>query len=467
MRQKEYYKRTVMYFISLLILGILTFLFGLVWYNSYSDEIVQPFFRKGNWLVIAIYCGLLYIITRLYGGYRVGFLKNSDVLYSSILSLLMVNFITYLQISLIGRKFMLPSPFLWMTLGQVVCIVLWFFFANWMYKQLFPPRKLLVVYGSEQVDSLISKMQARKEKYEIQDMISIDEEASFICEMMLKYDGVVFCDIKSDKRSPLLKFCFSHSIRTYLTPKISDTIIRGAESIHLFDTPLLLCRNMGLSFEQRFVKRALDILLSGVAVVIASPFMLLSALLIKLYDGGPVFYKQTRLTLDGRKFKVYKFRSMIVDAEKESGARLASQGDDRITPIGRVLRKIRFDELPQLLNILKGDMSIVGPRPERPEIAAEYMKAMPEFAFRLKVKAGLTGYAQIMGKYNTTPYDKLKLDLMYIENYSFFLDLKMMFMTIKILFVPESTEGIQEGSTTAMISRKEHLADKINKQKDG
>ena len=234
-----------------------------------------------------------------------------------------------------------------------------------------------------------------------------------------------------------------------MTPKISDTIIRGADSIHLFDTPLLLCRNMGITAEQRLAKRMLDIVVSAAALLIASPFMALTALAIKLYDGGPVIYKQKRLTLDGKVFEIYKFRSMVVDAEKETGARLAQEHDSRITPVGRIIRKIRFDELPQLFNIFRGDMSVVGPRPERPEIAQEYRETMPEFDFRLKVKAGLTGYAQVMGKYNTTPYDKLKLDLMYIENYSILLDIKLILMTIKVLLMPSSTEGVGKDQTTA------------------
>ena len=174
--------------------------------------------------------------------------------------------------------------------------------------------------------------------------------------------------------------------------------------------------------------------------------MIIVAILIKLYDGGPFLFKQKRLTIDGKVFEVYKFRSMIVDAEKDGVARLASKNDDRITPIGKFIRKVRLDELPQLFNILLGDMSIVGPRPERPEIAEEYMKTMPEFEYRLKVKAGLTGYAQVLGKYNTTPKDKLLLDLMYIEKYSLFLDLKLILMTIKILFMSESTEGVDDGT---------------------
>ncbi|MEG0754574.1 MAG: exopolysaccharide biosynthesis polyprenyl glycosylphosphotransferase, partial [Angelakisella sp.] len=234
--------------------------------------------------------------------------------------------------------------------------------------------------------------------------------------------------------------------RTYLTPNISDTIVRGADEIHLFDTPLLLCKNRGLSFEQNLLKRIFDVTLTFCALIASSPLFLLIAAAIKLQDGGPVFYKQARLTLDGREFTLYKFRSMIVDAESKCGAQLAQKNDARITPVGRFIRKVRLDELPQLINILRGDMSIVGPRPERPEIVSEYEDYMPEFRFRLKVKAGLTGYAQVLGKYNTTPYDKLKLDLMYIEKYSFLLDIKLILMTIKILFMPASTEGVDDAT---------------------
>ena len=177
--------------------------------------------------------------------------------------------------------------------------------------------------------------------------------------------------------------------------------------------------------------------------------------MIKAYDHGPVFYKQVRCTQGGREFRIIKFRSMKVDAEKDGVARLASQNDDRITPVGHFIRKVRIDELPQLINILKGEMSFIGPRPERPEIIRQYVKEMPEFVFRMKVKAGLAGYAQVYGKYNTTPYDKLKLDLTYIQNYSVWMDIKLMLLTLKILLTPESTEGVSDGQVTAMHSEEE------------
>ena len=267
--------------------------------------------------------------------------------------------------------------------------------------------------------------------------------------MIRQYNAVVLCDLPSQARNQIMKYCYQESVRTYVTPKISDILFRGADDIHLFDTPLLLSRNQGLSINQRIVKRICDVILSLIGIIVASPLMLLIALAVKLYDGGPVLYKQERLTRDGRLFLIYKFRSMGMDSEK-NGARLASKGDKRVTPVGRVIRNIHFDELPQLFNILKGDMSMVGPRPERQEISDKYEETIPEFVLRTKVKAGLTGYAQVYGKYNTTPYDKLKLDLTYIENYSLWLDIKILLLTFKILFQKENTEGVDEEQRTAM-----------------
>ena len=217
----------------------------------------------------------------------------------------------------------------------------------------------------------------------------------------------------------------------------------------MMNVPVYRCKRGETDLIYIAIKRLLDIVLSLIAIIISSPFMLITAAAIKLYDGGKVFYKQTRLTKDGKEFEVIKFRSMIQDAEKDGVARLAKDGDDRITPVGKIIRMLRLDEIPQLFNILKGDMSFVGPRPERPEIAKQYEKVMPEFALRLQVKAGLTGYAQVYGKYNTPPYDKVQMDLMYVANQSIIEDLKLMLMTFKILFIPSSTEGVSADQTTA------------------
>ncbi len=444
------YKRVVMFFIGLVILGANTAIFGYVWYEFYSDAILVPFYRRGNWLVVGIYLVIYFLFSKIYGGLKVGNSRISDIIYSQTLALLFTNLVTYAQISLIARHLLWGIPVVVMTVSQVCLVVLWACGANWVYFHVFPPRKMLLVYGSHSATRLALKMSKRSDKYLICAAVNADLGYDEVIKQVDKFPAIVICDVKGSLRNQILKYCYGKSIRVYITPKLSDIIIGGSEEIHLFDTPLFLCRNAGLSLDQQVAKRALDLFCGILAFLIASPFMLLTAIAIKAYDRGPVLFKQKRLTMDGKEFNVYKFRSMVVDAEKDGVARLATQNDGRITPVGKIIRKIRFDELPQILNILKGDMSIVGPRPERPEIAEEYKKDMPEFDYRLKVKAGLTGYAQILGKYNTLPYDKLKLDLIYIENYSLLLDLKLILMTIKILFIPESTEGLADGETTPL-----------------
>ncbi len=442
--KRDRYKKFITFGLSIVMLCFMTGLFGRIWYSYYVGEIVLPFYRRGNWVLMGMYFLLMVLFFKAYGGFKLGYLKKTDMLYAQIISMICVNFVTYFLISLIGRRFMSVPPILILTGVDLIFISVWTFLTAKLYFLVYPPRRLIILYGSSQAAALVLKMSQRVDKYMICESISISEDPEKIKEQIMKYEGVIICDIPAEQRNDFLKFCFQNSVRAYIAPKISDIIIRGADDIRLFDTPLLLCRNYGLDFEQRLVKRVFDILFTLLALLPAAPFMLISAIAVKLYDGGPVFYKQKRLTIDGREFYVYKFRSMIVDAEKDGRPQLASESDNRITPVGHVLRKFRIDELPQLLNILKGDMSVVGPRPERPELTKEYMKSMPEFDFRLKVKAGLTGYAQVTGVYDTSPYDKLKMDLMYIENYSVRMDLQIILMTIKTMLFPGKTNAETE-----------------------
>lgn len=437
--KKDKFKRLISFALALILLGILTGAFAFVWYRYYSEVIVLPYYRRGNWVLIGIYCILIWLFFKAYGGFKLGYLKKTDMLYSQLISMVCVDFIAYFLISLIGRDFMSPSPMITLTFADFGIISLWTLITSRIYFIIYPPRKLIILYGSHQAVSLVMKMSKRIDKYMICESININEPQDKIKELILKYEGVIICDITAEQRNFYLKFCFENSRRSYIVPKISDIIIRGADDIRLFDTPLLLCRNYGLDFEQRFLKRLFDIVFSVITLILLSPFMILSAIAVKAYDGGAVFYKQKRLTIDGKEFYIYKFRSMIADAEKSGTPQLASENDPRITPVGKFLRSTKLDELPQLLNILKGEMSVVGPRPERPELTKLYKQEMPEFEFRLKVKAGLTGYAQVTGVYDTTPYDKLKMDLMYIENYSFRMDLQIILMTIKIMLFPSET----------------------------
>ena len=455
MKKREKFKRLINFLEGFVILAAHTVLFAFVWYGSYVKQLDIPFFRRGDWAVIGVYALILFLLTHLYGGFKIGYLRLMDVLYSQILSLICANVVAYIQVVLISREYLSSVPILKMTIVQIAIILLWVFICKLIYAALYPPRQMLLVCYDRNPDDMINKMSSRQDKYEICDIADLNEESlESVCDMVTEYEAVLIYDIPAYERNIILKRCFTESVRTYVTPKISDILLRGADNIHLFDTPLYLSRNQGLSADQLMFKRLLDLVVCIPVSVVLMPLFLIISLMIKLYDGGPVLYKQPRLTINGKVFNIYKFRSMRMDSEKE-GAQLAKKHDDRVTPIGRVLRALHFDEFPQLINIIKGDMSLVGPRPERPEIAEQYKEVIPEFDFRLKVKAGLTGYAQVYGKYNTTPYDKLKLDLTYIENYTFWLDVKLMFLTFKILFQKENTEGIDANQVTAIKKTRE------------
>lgn len=444
MRNKyEQYKRLIMFLLGMLMVALLAAVYGYVWHKYYLIYLVYPFLGRGNLLLIAVYAIIVAILFNVYSGFKFGYLRLTDLIFSQGLCVVMANVITYFQISLIARSLSNPIPMAVLTLFDIVIVGIWSCISVFIYHKMYPPHNTLMVYGSEMATSLLKKINMRPDKYDIKDIVDVGEGLDIVKERMQGCDAVIICDVKTETRNKILKYCFEESIRTYVTPKISDIIIRGADDIHFFDTPLLLCRNLGLTFEEKLIKRIMDLFISIVILVVASPFMLITAIAIKAYDGGPVFFKQRRCTIGGKEFEILKFRSMIVDAEKPGMVIPATDRDPRITPIGHFIRATRIDELPQLINVLKGEMSIVGPRPERIEHVQKYSEDIPEFAYRLKVKGGLTGYAQIMGKYNTTAYDKLKLDLMYIENYSIMMDIKLLLMTIKIVFMKESTEGFE------------------------
>ena len=441
-----------MFAASALLLVLLTAIFAYVWYGYYCSEEVMGtvFWNRGNYVVIGLYALMAFVFGKVFGGFRAGSSRILESLYTQIIIVLCTNAVNYLQLCLMGNWRFASNlrPIAMMTAVDILVVVAWVLVTRWGYVKLYPPRKLLVVYGNYNPDNLIRKLTSRADKYDFQEAISVECGLDEIIEKTCRYHNVLLMDIPAEIRNKVLKYCFEHDIRCYCVPKISDIMIQNATEIHLFDTSLLLFRNFGLSIEQRVAKRIWDVALSLAAIVISAPVMLLIALCIKLYDGGPVLFTQDRLTQGGRVFKLYKFRSMRVQDENAAYC-MTRKDDDRITPVGKILRNIHFDELPQIFNILKGDMSFVGPRPECPALAEEYSKIVPEFGYRLKVKAGLTGFAQVYGKYNTTPYDKLKLDLTYIKKYSFLLDLKLMILTFKILFQKENTEGIESWQTNA------------------
>lgn len=443
-KSNEEFRKLIMFALSILILLALTMAFAYAWLNYFNVGIIWAFAKRGNYILFILYFLLQYLFSRIYGALKIDEYKVGDIVYSQGLTTIIVDVVMYLVMSLVARKLVNVPTLLVLFIVQMGIIIIWAYIASYAYKKLYPPRKLVVIYSFHSATNLVRKMSVRDDQFHICEAVNVDQGMDYIKERIDFYDGAIICDISGSLRNDILKYCYDKDKYTYVTPKLSDILIRSGENIHLFDTPLLLCRNSGLTAEERFFKRCLDIVVALIGLIATGWLMIIVAIAIKLEDGGPVFYKQRRVTMNGKEFDIIKFRSMIVDAEADGKSHPAETDDDRITKVGRFTRATRFDEMPQIFNILKGEMSIVGPRPERVEHVEQYTKDIPEFKYRLKVKAGLTGYAQIYGKYNTTSYDKLKLDLYYIENYSLRNDIRLIFQTVKVLFMKESTEGFDK-----------------------
>lgn len=423
---------------------LLTLPFAVAWFHYYASRLASPYYYWGNWVVVALFFVLYVLFCRIYDGFLISINRISEIVYSQALSSVISDFLLYVVICLLSKRLVNPLPLFGALVVQVLLSGLWAYCAHRWYFSKFPAKRTAVIYDvREGLERLVEEYGLEK-KFDIRAALSV-QEALANKEILNTMETVFLSGIHSHDRNILLKYCVEHDITVYVIPRIGDVLMSGARSMHMFHLPMLRVGRYHPSPVYLVLKRGFDILASGIATVILSPVFAVTAIAIKRYDGGPIFYKQKRLTKDGEIFEVLKFRSMRVDAEKDGVARLSTgDKDDRITPVGRVIRKVRIDELPQLLNILKGDMTICGPRPERPEIAEQYEQDLPEFRLRLQTKAGLTGYAQVYGKYNTTPYDKLMMDLMYIAHPSFLQDLQIMFATVKILFMKESTEGFDQ-----------------------
>ena len=415
----------------------------------YNTQLPKAFYFWGHVFIAVVYAFILFIFSTMYGGLKIGSFRMIELMFSQVLATLVTNVIFYAIVTLLAYHFPSVIPLIVAMAAQCILIGCWILVATYIYRFLFPPLDVLLVYEGNTKDIFVQKVKTRRHQFQINDKILATDDYDAITAAIDKHQAVMMWDVSAERRNVIFKYCYEHSVETYVMPKIMDIVLRGATPLHFFDTPLLLTKSSPLEVEQLIFKRLFDIVISLILIILTSPFMIITALFVKGYDGGSIIYKQKRLTLNNKEFYIYKFRSMRVDAEKDGVARLAQKSDDRVTPVGKLIRKIRFDELPQLFNVLSGSMSFVGPRPERPEIAEQYIEDMPEFTYRTKVKAGITGYAQVYGKYNTLPYDKLKLDLYYIENYSLWLDIKLIILTVKILFKPDATEGVDSGSITA------------------
>lgn len=452
---------------------VMLLVFIACWMLFYRRQAMEGAFSTNSIAVCAMYAVLLMMFGRVYGVYKVGLAHVSDLFYGQTLANLLSLFITYVLVCVLARKLINPLAGIGAAGVQTLFCAGWTISANRLYFSLHKPKRTVVIYRNDSDLHKLEEIRFFTDRWKVERRVQWAEENVHdlpfgkdtaigetstggilkLMQIMEEYEAVFVSGVSATLRNGIVKYCVEKNKACYFVPHTGDVIISGAEHIRSFSVPICRARRSRPAPEYLLLKRAMDIVLSLLAIIVLSPFMALAALAIWSYDRGPVLYKQVRLTQDGRTFEILKLRSMIVDAEK-GGARLAGEHDDRITPVGRIIRAIRFDELPQLFNILKGDMSIVGPRPERPEIAEQYRQELPAFDLRLQVKAGLTGYAQIYGRYNTEPQDKLKMDLMYINHASLAEDIKLIFATVRVLFLRDSTSGVREGQTTASVAEK-------------
>lgn len=449
---------------------MMVLIFVASWLLFYRQHAMEGDFRTNSMAVCTMYAALLLMFSRVYGVYKIGLTHVSDLLYRQTLSNLLSLFITYILACILARKLINPMAGVGTAVVQTLFCAVWTIAANRLYFSLHKPKRTVVIYRNDNDLRKLEEIRSFKERWKIERRVQWAEEnvhdlphgkgvvageasadgIQRLMQIMDGYETVFVSGVNATLRNGIVKYCVDKGKACYFVPHTGDVITAGAEHIRSFAVPICRARRCRPTPEYLFVKRVMDIMLSLAAIIIFSPFMAVTALAIRGYDNGPILYKQVRLTKDGKRFKILKFRSMRIDAEKDGVARLASEHDNRITPVGKVIRATRMDELPQLFNILKGDMSIVGPRPERPEIAQIYREELPAFDLRLQVKAGLTGYAQVYGRYNTEPQDKLKMDLMYINHAGIVEDIKLMFATVRILFMKDSTEGVAVGQTTAV-----------------
>lgn len=438
--------------LKLLHLVVCVGLFAVCWRSFYIPRYADAQHFKGQLILYASYAVVLFLMNRTYESYSLGYRKASDNMYSQILSQIITAGIIWIVSLLMYMKVTNPVPLLALCAVEMLWDFVWCVIAKRAYLSLHMKKSTVVIYEDDEDLQRLEEVGQLEHKFNVQKYIKDPQDYKELEREIEGYEAIVVSGVNATLRNGLAKYCIETGVLGYFAPHVGDIIMQGSRHMRNFSVPIMSVRRAEPTPEYLFLKRAFDIVVSSLGLIVLSPFIGVTALAVKIYDHGPVLYKQIRLTKDRKEFKILKFRSMRVDAEKDGVARLSTgENDDRITPIGKAIRACRADELPQLWNILRGDMTIVGPRPERPEIAAQYEEEMPAFSLRLQVKAGLTGYAQVYGKYNTNPHDKLEMDLMYINKMSIVEDLRLMFATVRVLFMKESTEGIEAGKTTAKV----------------
>jgi len=398
-------------------------------------------------VTVATYIIMSYMFSNIYGRYDIGKRKSKPIITSLFLTMVFTDVISMFMLSVMNtndknnKTFILEQPLLLIPILilQFIVILIYTYGGNALYFKLYEPEKCIIITSSQRsLNEIIRGVRKYKLQYKVEKVADYRDKK--LKEYIIGHDTIFVYDVPVKERTEIVEYCYQNMKNVHFNPDMHDVVEKSARHFILDDVSMFGNYSKGLTLEQKFTKRIMDVVISLFALIITSPLLLLSIILIKLEDKGSIIFKQNRATRDGKIFSVYKLRTMKEDVENYS----AIENDERVTKVGKFLRKYRIDEIPQFYNVLKGDMSVVGPRPEMLANIFNYTSILPEFEYRLRVKAGITGYAQIAGKYNTSPKDKLILDLMYIEEYSFWLDIKLLFQTLIVLFKKDSTEAFRK-----------------------
>lgn len=445
------FESTILFIMKLLLFCACAGVFFLIFGSKFYFMLIPT---RTSFITLGVFTLVYMMMSIIYGGFDIGKRKSKPIIYSFVLSVFFTDiaahfFMCIMNITVVHNgKFVYDYPLLLLLtyIIQIFIIVVFTYGGNYLYFSANKPHdSIIITRKGEQTDSIISKIGRYKKQYNITETVFINDPD--ILKKIDKADSIFFYNLSVPERNAFVEYCYHCKKDIYYSVELSDIVSLGSHRVYFDDKSMVYAPVKGLTFEQRVIKRIMDLVIAGFGLIITSPIFLITALCIKLEDGGPVFYKQERVTYAGKIFNVIKFRSMKV--EDGSIHKSVTKNDDRITRTGRIIRKFRIDELPQLINVIKSDMSIVGPRPEMVENVEKYTKELPEFAYRQRAKAGLTGMAQIYGKYNTSPKDKLIFDLTYINEYSVWLDIKLIFRTLLVLLTPDkSTEAFEDNKKT-------------------
>ena len=413
---REPYKRLIVFTEVIILVAAHSILFAILWNSQYKESIELPFFRRGNWAMIAIYPILMLALGKVFGIFRLAMARVADLILSFLATLFFVNLLMYFELLLLIRS-SYPSivPLLILFLIECGITAVWFIIVRILNNHVYPPHDMVLIHGDYPADDIVRSMNQRNDRYHIKEKVNINEGMNKVMAAIEEHEAVVISDLPATERNDVVKYCYASGKQLYMLPKLTDIIIRSSEELHVFDSPVLLNKNFGLTFDQRLIKRTMDIVVSFLMIILSSWLMVLIAIAIKLDDGGPVFYISNRVGRFGKEFRFYKFRSMQADAEsqikdleqlnEQSGHLFKIKDDPRITRVGRFLRRTSLDELPQIFNIFKGDISFVGPRSPLPREVANYT---PKAMQRLSIIGGLTCYWQISGR-STIGFDRTDL----------------------------------------------------------